>query len=44
MAKPRTWRPMPEHGYDSSDVLTRLGYSAEEIARLIEAGVVKQSH
>lgn len=40
----RTWRPMPEHGYDSSDVLTRLGYSAEEIARLIEAGVVKQSH
>lgn len=40
----RTWRPMPEHGYDSSDVLTRLGYTAEEIARLVEAGVVKQSH
>ena len=40
----RTWRPMPEHGYDSSDVLARLGYSAEEIAALVEAGVVKQSH
>lgn len=36
------WRPMPDHGYDTSDVLARVGYSAEEIARLIEAGVVKQ--
>lgn len=39
----QVWRPMPEQGYDSSDVLARLGYSPEEIARLIEAGVVKQS-
>jgi L-carnitine CoA-transferase len=40
----RTWRPMPDHGYDSVDVLTRLGYPAEEIAGLVEAGIVKQSH
>lgn len=37
------WRPMPDHGYDTSDVLARLGYTPEEIDRLIEAGVVKQS-
>ena len=39
----RVWRPMPHHGQDSSDVLARLGYPPEEIARLIEAGVLKQT-
>jgi L-carnitine CoA-transferase len=39
----QVWRPMPAQGYDSSDVLARLGYSPDEIDRLIEAGVVKQS-
>lgn len=39
----QVWRPMPGHGYDTSDVLGRLGYSAEEIAGLVESGVVKQS-
>jgi L-carnitine CoA-transferase len=38
------WRPMPDHGFDTSDVLGRLGYSEDEIARLIEAGVVKQAN
>jgi L-carnitine CoA-transferase len=38
------WRPMPDHGYDTADVLGRLGYSEEEVAGLIEAGVVKQSN
>ena len=39
----RVWRPMPHHGYDTADVLGRLGYSPEEIASLAEAGVIKQS-
>lgn len=39
----QVWRPMPHQGQDSSDVLARLGYSPEEIARLIEAGVIKQT-
>lgn len=39
----QVWRPMPDQGYDTCDVLARLGYSPEEIARLTEAGVVKQS-
>jgi L-carnitine CoA-transferase len=39
----RVWRPMPDQGADSCDVLTRLGYSAAEITALIATGVVKQS-
>ena len=34
------WRPMPDQGYDTADVLGRLGYSAAEIAELAERGVV----
>jgi len=40
----RVWRPMPAQGYDSTDVLTRLGYSPEAIDGLIRAGVIKQSN
>lgn len=39
----QVWRPMPAQGYDSADVLSRLGYTPDEIAGLVEAGVVKQS-
>ncbi len=39
----QVWRPMPDQGADSCDVLTRLGYSAAEITALIATGVVKQS-
>lgn len=39
----QVWRPMPAQGYDTADVLTRLGYSAAEIAHLTEVGIVKQS-
>ena len=39
----QVWRPMPDQGADSRDVLTRLGYSAAEITALIATGVVKQS-
>ncbi len=36
----QVWRPMPGRGYDTSDVLARLGYSGEQIQQLIDAGVV----
>lgn len=39
----QVWRPMPAQGYDSADVLSRLGYTPDEIAGLVEAGVVKKS-
>jgi L-carnitine CoA-transferase len=39
----QVWRPMPDQGADTCDVLTRLGYSAAEITGLIATGVVKQS-
>jgi len=39
----RVWRPMPEQGYDSADVLRRAGYSAEQIAHLVAVGVIKES-
>ena len=39
----QVWRPMPHQGQDSSDVLARLGYTPEEIAGLLEAGVIKQT-
>jgi L-carnitine CoA-transferase len=35
------WRPMPKQGQDSADVLTRLGYSQEQIAELALNGVIK---
>ena len=35
------WRPMPNQGGDTVDVLTKLGYSPEQIAELEAAGVVK---
>ncbi|MDR1431502.1 MAG: L-carnitine CoA-transferase [Propionibacteriaceae bacterium] len=37
------WRPMPDQGYDSVDVLGRLGYSPAEIQRFIDTGVIKAS-
>ncbi|MDR0500213.1 MAG: L-carnitine CoA-transferase [Coriobacteriales bacterium] len=37
----QVWRPMPEQGYDTKDVLERLGYSAEDIKRLAAAGTIK---
>jgi Predicted acyl-CoA transferases/carnitine dehydratase len=40
----QVWRPMPAQGYDSTDVLARLGYSPEAIDGLIQAGVIKQSN
>lgn len=39
----QVWRPMPHQGGDTADVLSRAGYSPEEIARLTEAGIVKQA-
>jgi crotonobetainyl-CoA:carnitine CoA-transferase CaiB-like acyl-CoA transferase len=36
----RLYRPAPDLGADTDDVLRELGYSAEDIARLREAGVV----
>jgi L-carnitine CoA-transferase len=38
----QVWRPMPAQGYDTSDVLSRVGYSQEKIDELIDTGVVKQ--
>ncbi|MCL1797056.1 MAG: L-carnitine CoA-transferase [Eggerthellaceae bacterium] len=37
----QVWRPMPRLGQDSADVLSKLGYSEDEIAALAENGVVK---
>lgn len=37
------WRPMPNQGGDTVDVLTKLGYSPEQIAELEAAGVIKTS-
>jgi len=34
------WRPMPDQGYDTVDVLLRLGYSSEQIQGFIDSGVV----
>ena len=36
----RLYRPAPDLGADSDDVLRELGYSAEDIAGLREAGAV----
>ena len=35
------WRPMPEQGGDTVDVLTKLGYTKEQIDELNASGVVK---
>ena len=35
------WRPMPEQGGDTVDVLTKLGYDAATIKKLAEDGIVK---
>ncbi|MCL2783661.1 MAG: L-carnitine CoA-transferase [Propionibacteriaceae bacterium] len=37
------WRPMPDQGYDTTDVLQRAGYSDDQIAKFIESGVVMQA-
>jgi L-carnitine CoA-transferase len=37
------WRPMPHQGGDTVDVLTKLGYTEDQINELLEAGVVKAS-
>ncbi|WP_297156527.1 CoA transferase, partial [uncultured Ellagibacter sp.] len=37
----QVWRPMPKQGGDTVDVLSKLGYTAEQIAALNESGVVK---
>lgn len=37
----QVWRPMPDQGQDTADVLSRLGYSADEVRALSEAGTVK---
>ncbi|MBL6464420.1 MAG: L-carnitine CoA-transferase [Senegalimassilia sp.] len=37
----QVWRPMPKQGGDTADVLTKLGYTADQIAALSESGVVK---
>ena len=37
----QVWRPMPDQGFDTVDVLTRLGYSADDIRALVDAGTVK---
>ncbi len=34
------WRGMPEHGQDSKDILTELGFSEEEIDKLSESKVI----
>jgi L-carnitine CoA-transferase len=39
----QVWRPMPAQGYDTTERLTGLGYSPEQIADLQAAGVIKQS-
>lgn len=38
----QVWRPMPDRGQDTADVLGRLGYSAQEIDRLVAAGVISR--
>ncbi|MBU4214864.1 MAG: L-carnitine CoA-transferase [Actinobacteria bacterium] len=38
----QVWRPMPDQGQDTVDVLARLGYTPDEIDRLNAAGVVKR--
>lgn len=37
----RVWRPMPELGYDTEDVLREAGFAPDEIARLAENGTVR---
>ncbi|MEG2261439.1 MAG: L-carnitine CoA-transferase [Raoultibacter sp.] len=37
----QVWRPMPHQGGDTVDVLSRLGYTAEQIKDLAAQGVVK---
>jgi L-carnitine CoA-transferase len=39
----QVWRPMPDQGGDTVDVLTKLGYSEEQIAKMAEDGIVKIS-
>ena len=37
------WRPMPKQGGDTVDVMTKLGYTQEQIDELAAAGIVKIS-
>lgn len=39
----KIWRPMPHQGGDTVDVLTKLGYSEDEIKDLADKGIVKIS-
>ena len=37
------WRPMPHQGGDTVDVLTKLGYTEDQIKELLASDVVKES-
>jgi len=37
----QVWRPLPRHGQDSADVLSKLGYTDEQISELAGNNVVK---
>jgi L-carnitine CoA-transferase len=37
------WRGCPSIGMDNEDILEEIGYNQEEIAKLYEKGVIKQS-
>jgi len=39
----QVWRPMPDHGGDTSDVLARAGFASEQIAQFIQDGTVVQA-
>jgi L-carnitine CoA-transferase len=37
------WRPMPAQGYDTEDVLRRIGYTDEQIEHFVATGVALQA-
>lgn len=39
----QVWRPMPTLGMDTEDILTKAGYSAEQIEELCAKGIIKRS-
>ncbi len=39
----QVWRPMPKQGGDTRDILSKMGYSDEEINKLAADGIVKLS-
>ena len=38
----RIWRPMPAKGGDTADVLSKLGYTEEQMAALEEEGAIRR--